>query len=456
MPRYEFVQGKSQKFWEITLEGKAFTTCWGRLGTEGQSATKTFPNAAKAKMKYDKLVVEKVKKGYQLVGGAEEEAATDTRGALPAEAGRAPAESSRRDVYVYNEATGFVLTSASLKGRGWEDEAWDRAVARGDLFPVELVQDDSFIIRVVLKGELQPQEENEWVGRLAWHLRVPDGRLAISAGAEFIIEAFEDFVHYLDVPACDYRAVLYAYLNGVNGQHLLGLATPGQEPEPVGKYFRRTRGDREFPDWLQDWCTAYPDKDPGHEEEWHGRKPLETAARFVDFLLHLTPLEKPPKAAPQLEQGFFAWNSFEARQPALCPLGLLAREVVDLPEKRTEQPWVFQPVDVGARVEAYRPAPLAGGPVEVPLEKMGRVYRLVWFAYDSSDVEIRITLPPGSAFSPNGQARKGVVYQPGQGALRVGFRGDRRQVGHPVQSGRRWAADRSAARPQRRGDDLRS
>ncbi len=70
MPRYEFSEGSSNKFWEITLDGSSFTTTWGKIGTAGQSTTKSFDTAAKAQAEHDKLVTEKVKKGYQLAGAA--------------------------------------------------------------------------------------------------------------------------------------------------------------------------------------------------------------------------------------------------------------------------------------------------------------------------------------------------------------------------------------------------
>lgn len=69
MPRYELVEGTSSKFWEIALDGAKFTTTWGKIGTAGQSTTKEWKDAATAQKEHDKLVAEKVKKGYQLVGG---------------------------------------------------------------------------------------------------------------------------------------------------------------------------------------------------------------------------------------------------------------------------------------------------------------------------------------------------------------------------------------------------
>jgi predicted DNA-binding WGR domain protein len=69
MPRYEFSEGSSNKFWEIQLDGTSFTTTYGRIGTDGQSSLKEWPTEAKAKVEYDKLIAEKVKKGYELVDG---------------------------------------------------------------------------------------------------------------------------------------------------------------------------------------------------------------------------------------------------------------------------------------------------------------------------------------------------------------------------------------------------
>ncbi|NMO21886.1 WGR domain-containing protein [Pyxidicoccus fallax] len=71
MPRYEFKEGSSSKFWEITLSSNTFTTRWGRIGTNGQEKTQTFDTSAEAKKEYEKLVREKEKKGYELVGDGE-------------------------------------------------------------------------------------------------------------------------------------------------------------------------------------------------------------------------------------------------------------------------------------------------------------------------------------------------------------------------------------------------
>jgi len=70
MARYEFSEGTSNKFWEIKLSGKSFTTTYGKIGTPGQTTMKEFGSPAEAKKEHDKLVAEKVKKGYAPAGAA--------------------------------------------------------------------------------------------------------------------------------------------------------------------------------------------------------------------------------------------------------------------------------------------------------------------------------------------------------------------------------------------------
>ena len=65
---FEFIGGSSRKFWEISLSGNSFTVRFGRLGTAGQSQTKTYADEAKAKREADNLIADKVKKGYLEAG----------------------------------------------------------------------------------------------------------------------------------------------------------------------------------------------------------------------------------------------------------------------------------------------------------------------------------------------------------------------------------------------------
>ncbi len=59
-----YTDGKSDKFWTIVLEDCCHTVQYGRTGTAGQKQTKDFPTTAAALKSYEKLVAEKLKKGY--------------------------------------------------------------------------------------------------------------------------------------------------------------------------------------------------------------------------------------------------------------------------------------------------------------------------------------------------------------------------------------------------------
>ncbi|MFO0841797.1 MAG: WGR domain-containing protein [Gemmataceae bacterium] len=64
MRTFVFNDGKSNKFWNIDLQGASFTVTFGKVGTKGQTQTKDFPDEDRARKAYDKLVAEKLGKGY--------------------------------------------------------------------------------------------------------------------------------------------------------------------------------------------------------------------------------------------------------------------------------------------------------------------------------------------------------------------------------------------------------
>jgi len=66
-PRYELVDGKSSKFWEVNVEGSSVTTTYGRIGTSGQTTVKEHGSASAARKEKAKLIESKTKKGYVLV-----------------------------------------------------------------------------------------------------------------------------------------------------------------------------------------------------------------------------------------------------------------------------------------------------------------------------------------------------------------------------------------------------
>ncbi len=62
--RFELVEGKSSKFWEVVVDGADVTVRYGRIGSKGQSRTKSFSGEQAAAAHAEKLIGEKKGKGY--------------------------------------------------------------------------------------------------------------------------------------------------------------------------------------------------------------------------------------------------------------------------------------------------------------------------------------------------------------------------------------------------------
>lgn len=81
-----YQDAKSHKFWTVEQHEQELHLCWGKVGSQGQSRTKSFANADGAALEKDKLIKEKQKKGYVI----EEE----THAPAPHVAASAPVEAS--------------------------------------------------------------------------------------------------------------------------------------------------------------------------------------------------------------------------------------------------------------------------------------------------------------------------------------------------------------------------
>ena len=72
MPKqfFELVDSRSSKYWHVDLKKKELKVTYGRIGTGGRVSTKKFSDAAKARQELEKLIAQKIKKGYQKVGAS--------------------------------------------------------------------------------------------------------------------------------------------------------------------------------------------------------------------------------------------------------------------------------------------------------------------------------------------------------------------------------------------------
>jgi predicted DNA-binding WGR domain protein len=110
--RFELVEGGSSKFWEISVEGASYTVRFGRIGTGGQTQTRTLGGEAEARAAAEKLVAEKTKKGYLEVGAAASEPVAASEPAAPPAAPARAAKAKPRasagmpDLTVHDETYG--------------------------------------------------------------------------------------------------------------------------------------------------------------------------------------------------------------------------------------------------------------------------------------------------------------------------------------------------------------
>ncbi|MBZ4415812.1 WGR domain-containing protein [Myxococcus sp. RHSTA-1-4] len=136
MPRYEFKEGTSNKFWEITRQENVLTTRWGRIGTDGQEKTQKFDGSWEARNAYQKQVLEKEKKGYARVKPTETGPAPKSNKELEAAILRAPEAPDGYLVYGdWLQSQGdprgelIALQHALLQAKGAEATALKRKVA---------------------------------------------------------------------------------------------------------------------------------------------------------------------------------------------------------------------------------------------------------------------------------------------------------------------------------------
>lgn len=75
MRRFELVEGTSCKFWEVSVTDAELTVRFGRIGTQGQSKSKTFASAQAAQQEEAKLIREKIAQVAEARGLTPEELA---------------------------------------------------------------------------------------------------------------------------------------------------------------------------------------------------------------------------------------------------------------------------------------------------------------------------------------------------------------------------------------------
>ena len=147
MRTFQYSDAKSHKFWNIEVSGASFTVTYSKIGTAGQTQTKTFPSAEKAQAEADKLIREKTGKGYAET--------TPRAAASEAEALEEALRADPRD------------RAAHAALADWLAEHGD---ARGEFMQVQLALEEEGV-PAARRKQLQAREkallkkhEKEWVG----------------------------------------------------------------------------------------------------------------------------------------------------------------------------------------------------------------------------------------------------------------------------------------------------
>nr|WP_309693769.1 WGR domain-containing protein [Armatimonas sp.] len=89
-------EGDSSKFWRVRVEGSIQAVCYGRIGTDGHELIKTFDSSVAATKATDKLIAEKLGKGYRQVSAGEATAAHETARATTGERDVTATRASRK------------------------------------------------------------------------------------------------------------------------------------------------------------------------------------------------------------------------------------------------------------------------------------------------------------------------------------------------------------------------
>jgi hypothetical protein len=142
---------------------------------------------------------------------------------------------------------------------------------------------------VFVLGDLNEQEERDWIARLVWKLNIPCGKLILCCGC-----ADDDLEHALSEKPPDEHYVIFQRIEVPPGEYLVEIyAYFSSQTVQVSLDEYDSRGHLIENEELVQW---YQKNRPGLED--------------VGYVIRLKPLENEPKM-PKLEEGWF--GKFEFR-----------------------------------------------------------------------------------------------------------------------------------------------
>lgn len=243
---FEFHEGSSDKFWEITLDGTSHTVRYGRVGTDGQTKTKDFPSEDKARASYDKLIAQKTGKGYAEVAAGE--------------TSRSDAVKQDRELQKEHEPFLAAILEDPDDPAGYHvyaDWLQDHGDTRGEFMSIQLQLEDESLKPADRKtlqkreSELLGAHQRDWLGEdMAAHLidNVDSGK------ADYVETRFDYTFHrgFLDTLTVSYLLPTFAGILKAS-PHVRMLRTLTFEHVPIG-------GE------LMDEIEEYADKDWDYDD----------------------------------------------------------------------------------------------------------------------------------------------------------------------------------------------
>ncbi|HRH42902.1 MAG TPA: hypothetical protein PKY82_14835 [Pyrinomonadaceae bacterium] len=195
---------------------------------------------------------------------------------------------------------------------------------KGAIMSMELYQDDGYSVRFVI-GDLTDAEKSEWTSKISWKLNLESGEMVVSGVCDEDLEDYmEDFGIcendgnyelgcFVQVPKGIYQVDVYGYPPGdlaggwmrIEDKRLFHQCFGKETDLPFEKpidYFKRTRPNENPPKWIVDGWEDKP---------------------FLNFLIHLSPLEVEPQIPEFEADGCLSWTF---RKPPICPIGIQLEE----------------------------------------------------------------------------------------------------------------------------------
>jgi uncharacterized protein (TIGR02996 family) len=153
MRTFQCSSATSDRFWNIEVRGNAYVVSFGKVGSEGQTQRKTFPDATRARAAAEKLIKAKLAKGYRETTAAAPVGVSSLRQALEAALVENPDEVANHAAYA--------------------DFLEERGDPRGEFIQVQLALEDEQRPAGERKRLQQREQEllhahqREWLGELA-------------------------------------------------------------------------------------------------------------------------------------------------------------------------------------------------------------------------------------------------------------------------------------------------